>query len=192
MHFMSCWIVFGYRELHDLFFLRYRYFPSCCRLKFVYDMSCWFILRYLWTVGSHWGVHCGQIRCRVIQCVHQLSGRELLVFISLELCIMRCRHIPSVSRLELLFGLHCGILLRHFGTVGSDWWLRSREIFSCLSECLLVLCDGYFQFSSNFIKLYELLCWHFRCVGWTECMHFLLHWNLLRCSRICLLVLPRR
>ena len=62
--------------------------------------------------------------------------------------------------------MHCWVVLRHDGSVCSDWHLCCRDLFRCLGFGLFVLSG-----------------WHFRLVGWIECMQFLLRRVVLRHDR---------
>jgi hypothetical protein len=79
--------------------------------------------------------------------------------------------------------LLCWIILRHHGIVNSNWQLCRRRLLGCVSDCLFVLSRRFLHRDGIFFSLFELFHGHFRRVGWTECLHGLPSWFVLRHDR---------
>ena len=90
-----------------------------------------------------------------------LNRNVHFISLSIKLYELLLGHFRRIDWIKCLQCLHCRVLLRHGGIVWSDWKLCCWDIFSSISDYLLIVPRQHLQCIGIFVELFELWLWNF-------------------------------
>jgi len=141
-----------------LFKLPIGLFSGVDGFNILFGLHCGLLLRGFGTVRGYWPLRCRKLFRFVSDNMLKLPNRILLVDVVLQLLKLSCGHFSSLNWIVILFGLHCWLILRDYGTVSSDWLMRCGKLFCRISKYVLKLSRGHFPGVNRVVILFGLHC----------------------------------
>jgi len=173
-------ILFGF-ILVGVFELSCRIFSIDGRLIQLHIMSRRLVLHHHRPECSDWSLYCGLLLGRFLNSLFELSiGIVLSVRIVDQLLQLSCGHFSGFDRVNFLYGMSRGVVLRDNWSIGGHRHLCGGLLFCVIGIRVFELSCGIFSSNCRLVKLYLVYCriilryYGPDCSDWSLCSRLIL------------------